>query len=254
MVYYETINAADFQAVTADATHKDRFVIIDAVGVTEHPFIDAAPLERTKTVTLQQLLERAATFTITAEETASLASRLARLERQLTPDEDRELADIAGGLPLTGITKRLVAVTDPDEIAAVLEHAPRGTNGQPDVGTAMRNWVNTIIEPLAANPQLRQRILEIRAAHDRIIDEVSTDRLLTAEGVIDYDKCRHLVTSWKQFLNDHRDDIGLLHVLYSQPHGATITFAQLKELADRIAAPGPSTPSGTPTKPSTPPT
>jgi len=232
-----TINAADFQAVTADATHKDRFVIIDAVGVTEHPFIDAAPLERTKTVTLQQLLERAATFTITAEETASLASRLARLERQLTPDEDRELADIAGGLPLTGITKRLVAVTDPDEIAAVLEHAPRGTNGQPDVGTAMRNWVNTIIEPLAANPQLRQRILEIRAAHDRIIDEVSTDRLLTAEGVIDYDKCRHLVTSWKQFLNDHRDDIGLLHVLYSQPHGATITFAQLKELADRIAAP-----------------
>ena len=39
-----TINDADFQAVTPDAKRKDRFVIVDAVGVTEHPFVDAAPL------------------------------------------------------------------------------------------------------------------------------------------------------------------------------------------------------------------
>lgn len=232
-----TINDADFQSVTADATHKDRFVIIDAVGVTEHPFIDAAPLERTKSVSLQQLLERAATFTITAEETASLASRLARLERQLSPEEERELAEIAGGVPLTGITKRLVAVTDPDEIAAVIEHAPVNEHGQPDVQAAMRKWVDHVVEPLAANPQLRQRILEMRSAHDRIIDEVSTDQLIMAGGVIDYDKCKHLVSSWKQFLDEHRNDISLLHVLYAQPHGAKVTFAQLKELADRITSP-----------------
>jgi type I restriction enzyme R subunit len=82
-----TINDADFQTITPDATHKERFIIVDAVGVTEHPFTDAKPLERTKSVTLQQLFERAATFTITEDETATLAARLARLERELTPKE-----------------------------------------------------------------------------------------------------------------------------------------------------------------------
>lgn len=232
-----TIDDTDFQAVTADATHKSRFIIVDAVGVTEHPFVDAAPLERSKTVTLKQLMERAANLTITADETATLASRLSRLEGELTIDEDQELTKLAGGVPLTGITKQLIRVTDPDELAAITEHAPTTADGTPDTRTAVRNWVNELVTPLAANPQLRQRILEIRQSHDRIIDEVSTDTLIAAGGVIDYDKCRHLIGSWKQFLEDHKDDIGLLHVLYNQPHNAHITFQQLKELADRIAAP-----------------
>ena len=50
---------------------KERFVIIDAVGVTEHPYVDAAPLNRNKSLTLTQLMERVATFTITADETAT---------------------------------------------------------------------------------------------------------------------------------------------------------------------------------------
>ena len=232
-----TINDADFQAVTADAGHKERFIIVDAVGVTEHPFIDSAPLERSKTVSLEKLFEKAATFTINADETASLASRLARLERQLTPDEQVSITELAGGWTLAQISKNLVKITDPDEIAAVIEHAPTGTDGQPDTKRAMRDFINQVVEPIAASPQLRTRILEIRASHDRIIDEVSTDRLIKAGGVIDYDKCQHLITSWKHFLDENRDDITLLQVLYTQPQGAKVTFAELKELADRIKAP-----------------
>ena len=232
-----TINDADFQAVTADATHKDRFIIVDAVGVTEHPFIDAGPLERSKTVTLKQLFERAANLTITADETASLAARLSRLQRQLSPDEAAEITELAGGQRLTEIVQELIKVSDPDELAAVEAHAPLNNDGAPDMKRAMRDFVDRLITPIAGNPQLRKRLLEIRATHDRIIDEVSTDRLIMAGGVIDYDKCRHLVTSWKAFIEEHRDDIGLLQVLYSQPQGAKITFAQLKELADRIKAP-----------------
>ena len=76
-----SMDDASFTSLTPDSTHKARFVIVDAVGVTEHDFVDAAPLERNKTVPLKTLLEKAATFTITADETASLASRLARLSR-----------------------------------------------------------------------------------------------------------------------------------------------------------------------------
>ncbi len=46
-----TIPPADFQAVTLDATEKTRFVIVDAIGVTEHEFVDP-PLNREKGISL----------------------------------------------------------------------------------------------------------------------------------------------------------------------------------------------------------
>ena len=231
-----TINDADFQTITPDAKFKERFVIVDAVGVTEHPFVDAAPLERTKSLTLKQLLERAATFTITADETATLASRLSRLERELTKEEHRELTDLAG-TPITAITKDLMTVTDPDVITNLEKNAPTKADGTPDVAKAVREHINTVVTPIAGNAPLRTRLLEMRASKDRIIDEVSVDILLTAEGVIDYDKCREVITSWKGFLEDNKDEITLIQILYSQDTNAQITFKELRELSERIAAP-----------------
>ena len=231
-----TINDADFQTITPDAKFKERFVIVDAVGVTEHPFVDAAPLERTKSLTLKQLLERAATFTITADETATLASRLSRLERELTKEEHRELTDLAG-TPITAITKDLMTVTDPDVITNLEKNAPTKADGTPDVAKAVREHINTVVTPIAGNAPLRTRLLEMRASKDRIIDEVSLDVLRTAEGVIDYDKCREVITSWKGFLEDNKDEITLIQILYSQDNNAQITFKELRELSERIAAP-----------------
>ncbi len=234
-----TINDADFQTITPDATHKERFVIVDAVGVTEHPFTDAKPLERTKSVTLQQLFERAATFTITEDETATLAARLARLERELTVKERQEITELANG-PLTAITKQLLTIADDDVLVGIEESVPKDADGNPEpkaLAAAMRDYINTIVTPLAGNAPLRTRLLEIRASHDRIIDEVSVDELLHSGGVIDYDKCREVINNWKQYLEDNKNEITLIQVLYSQPKGATITFKELRELADRIAAP-----------------
>ena len=77
----------------------------------------------------------------------------------------------------------------------------------------------------------------MRSAKDRVIDEVSVDELLSAGGVIDFDKCRDVITSWKQYLENNKNEITLIHVLYSQPDNAKVTFKQLRELADRISAP-----------------
>jgi len=234
-----TINDADFQAITPDSKHKQRFIIVDAIGVTEHPFTDAKPLERTKTVSLKQLLERAATFTITEDETATLAARLARLERELSPKEREEIAELAN-CPLTQITTKLMSIVDDDVLVAMEESVPKTTDGKPEpkaLAKAMREHINTIVTPLAGNAPLRTRLLEIRASHDRIIDEVSVDELLQSGGVVDYDKCREVVNNWKQFLEENKDEITLIQLLYSQTKNAKITFKELRELADRIAAP-----------------
>ena len=52
------IDADDLQAVTPDATAKDRFVIVDAVGVTETDLVETDPLDRKPTVPLEKLLQR----------------------------------------------------------------------------------------------------------------------------------------------------------------------------------------------------
>jgi len=214
-----TIPDTDFQVVTPDAPAKTRFVLVDAVGVTEHDHIDAAPLDRDRTIPLKRLLEKAATLTITEAQVATLASRLARLDRELNDAERNELAAVAGEV-LKDITKRLVAAVDPDVLAGV---------------TDLREHLDEAVRPLAANPELRNRLLEIRRAHDLVIDETSQDNLLEAYGVVDTDRARVVVTSWRAYLEEHRDEISALQVLYTP--GRRVTFAELKELADRIQRP-----------------
>jgi type I restriction enzyme R subunit len=233
-----SMDDASFTSLTPDATHKERFVIVDAVGVTEHDFVDAAPLERTKTVPLKTLLEKAATFTITADETASLASRLARLSRELTPTENAELTALAG-TPLQEITQQLVKIADPDTLAGVIENAPLDKDGKKDTKKAMSDFIEQIITPIASNPQLRQRILEIRLSHDLIFDEGNKDELLDARGVVDTSKAKSLVESWIKYVEDNKDEITAIQMLYSKPKNVSITYKEIKELAERISRPHP---------------
>jgi len=228
-----TIPDTDFQVVTPDAIAKTRFVIVDAVGVTDHDYVDAAPLDRDKTVPLKRLLEKAATLTITEAEVSTLASRLARLERELTSAEGAELEEVAGQ-PLAQITRGLVAAVDPDRQAQAVAQAPL-VDGVVDAVAAVRQLIEQAVEPLAANPELRNRLLEIRRAHDLVIDETSHDVLLDAHGVVDTDRAREVVTSWKAYLEENRDEITALQLLYS--HSGKVTFAELRELAERIKRP-----------------
>jgi type I restriction enzyme R subunit len=228
-----TIPDADFQAVTPDAPAKTRFVIVDAVGVTEHDYIDAAPLDRDKAISLKQLLGKAAALTISEDEAATLASRLARLDQQLTGPERTELAGLAG-MPLTQVVQGLVQAVDPDRQAQATQAAiEAGT----DPSTALRDLLVDAVAPLAGNPPLRDRILEIRASHDLVIDENSQDALLDAYGVVDTDRAREIVTSWREYLETHKDEIAALHLLYSGDATAKVTYSELRELAERIKRP-----------------
>ena len=40
------IDDTDFQAVTDDVKHKDRFIVVDAVGVTDTSLIETGPAAR----------------------------------------------------------------------------------------------------------------------------------------------------------------------------------------------------------------
>ena len=95
-----TISTTDFNAVTPDAHNKDRFVIVDAVGVTETELSDSFTLDRKPTVPFDKLLDLVGMGDRDPEVLSSLASRLARLDRHLTPRDREAIEDASHGVPL----------------------------------------------------------------------------------------------------------------------------------------------------------
>ena len=85
------IDDTTFQAVTPDAEAKERFVIVDAVGVTESELVDTVPLDRKPTVPLEKLLKQVSFGVRDPDAISAIAARLSRLDRRLGKDERAEL-------------------------------------------------------------------------------------------------------------------------------------------------------------------
>lgn len=222
------IGADDYAALTPDVAKglkKDRFVIVDAVGVTESPLVDATPMERDPSISMEKLLQKAGTLTITPDEASSLAVRLAKLASQLDPSESAELAESAGGVDLREIAKRIADASDTD---AVLDAEQRG--GKAEVAKQIQNGV----APLSGNPELRRAILDIRRKKDLIFDQVNADTLLGTDRVAYGMGTHEPVRSFREYVAEHRDEISVLQVLHGSAPGRP-TYSELKTLAEQVA-------------------
>jgi type I restriction enzyme, R subunit len=94
------------------------------------------------------------------------------------------------------------------------------------------------LEPLAANPDLRNAILEVGKSYEQTIDDTSEDDLLFAGHSAEArDRASVLVASFRQYIEEHKDEIRALQVLYSRPYSERLTFREIKELAAAIARP-----------------
>jgi len=118
------VSDADLQPVSPGARTKDRFVLVDAVGVTEIDMGESRPFERKKTVSLKALFEQIATGSRDVDIVASIASRLTRLDRQLTKADRAELAELANGTDLHDIAHDLVLAIDIDAAYDVAAQDP----------------------------------------------------------------------------------------------------------------------------------
>ena len=112
-----TIDPTDLATVTPDAGSKTRFVLVDAVGVTESDKTDSRPLERKPTVAFDQLLKNVAIGHRDEDTLTSLANRIARLDRSLS-DTDKAELQTTGGISLKQLASDLLRATDPDEVEA----------------------------------------------------------------------------------------------------------------------------------------
>ena len=229
-----TISATDFNAVTPDGRNKDRFVIVDAVGVTETKLSDSYSIDRKPTVPFDKLLDRVGMGDL--DVLSSLASRLARLDRKLTPRDRQAIEDASQGVPLQTLVSSLLRADDPD---AALNDA-RQTTGQGDppksaVAEAQKQLLEDAARPFAANPDLRQRLVDIHRSYEQTIDTVSADSLIEA-GFSD-DQAKTIVQSFQEYIEENRDEITALQVLYERPYRQRLSYADIKALADALVSP-----------------
>src|SRR4029434_8032943 len=98
------IHQDELRAVTPDAKAKTHFLIIDCVGVTEHPLSDTKPLDKNPSVSLKALLDHVAAGGTKDDYLSSLASRLARIDKQCSPDDKALIDDTSGGVSLQSIS------------------------------------------------------------------------------------------------------------------------------------------------------
>jgi type I restriction enzyme R subunit len=222
------IDPGDLRAVTPDAPAKDRFVIVDAVGVTETDLLESVPLDRKPTVSLEKLFKRISYGNRDPEVLSTIAGRLARLDRRLTKEDRDELQSLAGE-DLSEITHRLVAAIDPDAVPDLPED---------ELDAARKALLDEAVAPLAHNPELRRRLLDIRKSYEQLLDEVSADELVSAGYSRDAtERARATVESFREFIEGNRDEIAALQILYSRPQAQRVTYAQIRELANAIKRP-----------------
>jgi len=234
-----TIDPDALASVTPDAGGKTRFVLVDAVGVTESDKTDSRPMESKPSVAFDKLLLGIAMGARDEATLTTVASRLARLDRMLSQTDREEIAKVSGGHSVKQIAATLIKATDPDEIKAKAQASRTATYTEPtpaELKAAAEALAEEAAKPLASNPALRDLLEAKRRKADITIDHLTGDTVISAG--YDEEKARQLVTSWKQFLEDNQDEITALQILYNRPHAKRhLVYEELKTLAEAVGRP-----------------
>jgi type I restriction enzyme R subunit len=237
------IDPTDLQQATPDAERKDHFVIVDAVGVVDRPKFDAQSLERKRSVSFDRLLESVAWGAHDVDTLSSLAGRLARLDKHLDEKERVEIRAASGGKSLKTLVNRLLDALDPDrawERASTLypdlDEAEIDGAVMAETSADLRQQA---VEPLVINPALRNLLVDLQQRRQQVIDTVSLDQVLEAGfSAQATGSAQEMVASFRQFIEDHVDEITALQVIYSQPYSQRrVTDEQIQDLAERLRQP-----------------
>ncbi len=231
-----TLDRDELQKVTPSATeNKDHFVIVDAVGVTKSVKTETRSLERKPSVSLKELMLLVAMGSKDEDTLTSLANRLTRLDKQMTQAERREFAALAG-VGIGTIAERLLNAFDEDVIRAATGEA-EPTEEQ--MHAAQKELLRQATEPIY-NPDVRERLENVRRSHDQIIDNVNLDEVRFAGFDTQQEQhAEQTISSFRAFIEENRDEIIALRIIYSEAYkNRPMAIEQLKALYEKLKARG----------------
>jgi type I restriction enzyme R subunit len=228
-----TINRDDLLKVTPDAGDgKTRFVLIDAVGVTESAKQASQPLERKRQISFDRLLDKVAEGDRDEDSLSSLAARLAALDRKIAPEDRNRIIEIAAGLELRQLAVALLTATDPDAIEAEAGGAMATDETRRVAASRLKDRACAPFD----DPRLRSALKEIKAKSEIVIDDLTPDRTLEASFSIQ--QAEDITGRFRRFLDENQDQLVALQVLYNRPFAQQrLSYDAVRDLAEALKRP-----------------
>ncbi len=220
--------------MTPDAGVKDRFVLIDAVGVTDSLKVQAVPLERDKAVAFDKLLEQVASGRSDEDAVATLAARLSRLGRTLDDDARARVEAVAGRR-----SRRWRATSSTPSTPTRPSAPPKDATASKPSRARSRPWRRRGARrrwPPSTTPPCASVLIEVKRASEVVIDDVSRDVVISS--AFSPAQAEAMTGDFKRFLDEHRDRLLALRILYGLPAASKrLTYASLEELRDAMLKP-----------------
>ncbi len=219
---------------SAAKSAKTHYVIVDAIGVTKSLKTDSRPPITRPTVPFKDLAMEIVMGATDADTVSSLAGRLARIERQLTPLQRHTLAEKMGGTTIGQVVKALFHAIDGEAI----EQSARTLAGVPptaDPGDTAREKAQQQLVAAARAPLTGAVVTQIVAfctENMQTIDHDTPDQLLNASWDADAQtRATAFVADFETFCRDHRDRLDALTIYYTQPQRRQeVTLAQIQDV------------------------
>jgi len=236
-----TILLDDLKKVTPCAKYtKDHFVIVDAIGVTKSLKTDSRPLEKKPGMLMKDLLQAIAVGARDEELFISLAGRLARLDKQISPKEKITFAEKANGKTIPQVVKELLNAFNPDTIEnlqAEIRNKMQGASSD-EINSVFDTQHSKLMDTAASvfTGELNAYIENVRKAHAQVIDHISADKLINAGWNKDNtEKAETIIQDFKAWIESHKDEIIALQIFYSQPfRRRELTYKMIKDVFELL--------------------
>ena len=232
------ISPDKLKVVTPSARAKERFVIVDAVGVCEQDKTDSHTLNRKPSATLPELLEYVGQGGTDPDALTTLAGRMARMVRECSKAQLAELRELAGGKSLPELSADLLRACDADaQIEAAKQQFATQAPTEAQVAATAGELAQHAVTPLL-KAALRRRIIEIRAQNEQTIDRHTIDTVTYSDfDASALEKARAKVQDFRAFIAANRDHLSALQVLYAGSKPLRLSLKDLRQLRDALAAP-----------------
>lgn len=229
--------------------NKERFYIIDAVGVFKSIKVDYPVVDKKPTVPLKDLMKMV--ILQPDEDTmSSLAARLTKIDKQITETDREKFIELAEGKNLTEVALNLANVYDPDEVdknARQIFNLPDDAEpNEEQIHAAMQPCIQSAIRPFD-NPKLREFLETVRQKIYQIIDETNIDRVIRSEfDTTAKENADEIINNFRKFIDDNKDEITALKIFYSlktnrhsrlDRESAKLSYTMIKELRDALLSP-----------------
>jgi len=253
--YYEQMKGRGVRSLDADGLKKvsqsapgakERFVLIDAVGVEKSLKTDSRPLEKKPGVPLKGLLEAVAVGLRDDDTVLSLANRLVRLGKQLDDKAQARVAKAAGGVPVAELGKALINALDPDAIQADALATAQAKGITRNADTLLPEEIEAARALRVAfacapfdQPELREEIEAARREREQLIDHINPDQV-TFSGFSAQAEAQAKATSdsFTSYIAQHKDEIEALRFFYQQPYQRRhITLVMVEALHAHLGRP-----------------